>query len=246
MSLAAHAALAAAFVLALGHGHHDTPVESLTRLVWVEPAPPPALPLGGGGSAPSDPQPAPAVVPSKPAAAPDAIEPRLTTKPAPTKPRPAVTRAAAPQPIAPAPAPPAPDVAAVVPPGPGTAAGVTGGTGDTVAGTADGVAGGVVGGLGDRPLPLAAVASPPELLDRVTPEYPRRARALEIEGQVVLEVVLDRSGRIEPDVKVIRSVAQLDEAAVAAVRQWRFRPARDRDGRTVRVVMEIPVRFVLR
>ena len=43
-----------------------------------------------------------------------------------------------------------------------------------------------------------------------------------------------------------RSIALLDAAAVAAVRQWRFRPARSADGTPVRVRMEIPVRFVLR
>jgi protein TonB len=45
---------------------------------------------------------------------------------------------------------------------------------------------------------------------------------------------------------VLKSVAPLDAAAIAAVRQWRFRPARDADGRPVRVIMEVPVRFVLR
>jgi protein TonB len=63
---------------------------------------------------------------------------------------------------------------------------------------------------------------------------------------VLLEVVLDRSGRPEEDIRVLKSVALLDAAAIAAVRQWRFRPARDAGGHPVRVVMEVPVRFVLR
>jgi protein TonB len=93
---------------------------------------------------------------------------------------------------------------------------------------------------------VGSVASPPELITRVMPEYPGRARDLEIEGQVVLEVVLDRAGNPERDVKVLRSIALLDAAAIAAVRQWRFRPGRDAEGRPVRVVMEVPVRFELR
>jgi protein TonB len=113
-------------------------------------------------------------------------------------------------------------------------------------GVSGGAVDGTTGGLGGAPVPLRAVASPPELLERVVPEYPARARALEIEGQVVLEVVLDRTGRPEPDIRIVRSVALLDAAAVAAVRRWRFRPARDATGRPVRVVMEVPVRFVLR
>lgn len=108
--------------------------------------------------------------------------------------------------------------------------------------------GGDVGGVGagDTPLTLAAVARPPEIVERVLPEYPVRARALELEGRVVLEVVLDREGRPEPAIRVIRSQPPFDEAALAAVRRWRFRPARDAAGHPVRVLMEIPVRFELR
>ena len=69
---------------------------------------------------------------------------------------------------------------------------------------------------------------------------------MQIEGQVALEVVIDRDGRVEEAVRVTRSIPALDAAAIAAVRRWRFRPAHDHDGRTVRVIMEIPVRFVLR
>ncbi|MCC7540700.1 MAG: energy transducer TonB, partial [Deltaproteobacteria bacterium] len=86
----------------------------------------------------------------------------------------------------------------------------------------------------------------PELVERVLPEYPARARALELEGQVVLEVVVDREGRPEPAIRVLRSQPPFDGAAVAAVRRWRFRPARDAEGHPVRVLMEVPVRFELR
>ena len=113
-------------------------------------------------------------------------------------------------------------------------------------GAPTGVAGGVAGGLGEAPLALAVVARPPELVSRGVPDYPVRARALAVEGQVVLEMVLDREGRPEADVHVVRSVPLLDAAAVAAVRQWRFRPARDAEGRAVRVIMQVPVRFELR
>ncbi len=101
-------------------------------------------------------------------------------------------------------------------------------------------------GTDDAPLALATVARRPELVERVLPEYPPRARALELEGQVVLEVVLDREGRPEPGIRVLRSQPLFDTAAVAAVRRWRFRPARDAGGRAVRVVIEVPVRFELR
>ncbi len=83
-------------------------------------------------------------------------------------------------------------------------------------------------------------------MHRVLPDYPPRARARRIEGQVMLEVILDREGRIEDDVRVLRSIPELDDAAIAAVRQWRFRPARDAAGQPVRVRMDVPIQFVLR
>ena len=50
----------------------------------------------------------------------------------------------------------------------------------------------------------------------------------------------------EPGAHVLRSIALLDDEAIAAVEQFRFRPARDRDGSPVRVIVEVPLRFVLR
>ncbi len=63
---------------------------------------------------------------------------------------------------------------------------------------------------------------------------------------MVLQAVVTSDGRIEPDVKVVRSIPLLDNAAIAALRQWRFRPAHDRTGTPMRVSLRVPVRFVLR
>jgi len=41
-------------------------------------------------------------------------------------------------------------------------------------------------------------------------------------------------------------VPLLDAAAITAVRQWRFQPARDEEGHPLRVTFRVPVRFVLR
>jgi len=237
ISITVHAAVVLAFALALGAGHrhrHDEPLAP-TRLVWVEPAPPargiapaPEAPLAPSAPA-AAPEPAPMPVAKKPAPAPvPRLARRSEIRPAPTKPRdpPSVARVPEPRDVDTAPA--------TVP-----AVGANGGA-------ANAVAAGAAGGLGDAPLRLSSVATPPELVERIVPEYPARARALEIEGQVLLEVVLDRNGRPEAGIRVLRSVAMLDAAAVAAVRQWRFRPARAAEGHAVRVIMEVPVRFVLR
>jgi protein TonB len=85
------------------------------------------------------------------------------------------------------------------------------------------------------------------LIGREVPNYPVEARRREVEGVVLLEAIVDREGRVEPEsVKVLESVALLDSAAVEAVKRWRFRPGRDRSGATVRVILEIPIRFALR
>lgn len=248
MSTAAHAAIGTVMLVALGsghaHRHHQPTPAPPMRLVWVEPAPPALGVSGGRPSAPAEPA---SIVP--PPAVPAAVSPpkrvvaKAPPKPHPTLPRLARTGDAKPEAIA-RPKPAAAVEAASAPASPevARAAPSVGASG----GVAQGTVGGTAGGLGDAALPVGAVAAPPELVDRVVPEYPARARELEVEGQVLLEVVLDRRGRPEADIKVLKSVKLLDAAAIAAVRQWRFRPARDAEGNAVRVVMEVPVRFVLR
>jgi protein TonB len=113
-------------------------------------------------------------------------------------------------------------------------------------GVEGGTPGGVVGGRGNGPLPAGQVAHPPALLARVAPQYPHAARQRGVNGLVLLEAILDTQGRIHQDIKVLQSVPDLNEAAMAALRQWRFEPARDEHGRSVAVVLEVPFRFVLR
>ena len=105
---------------------------------------------------------------------------------------------------------------------------------------------GVVGGTGTDPVPVGQVAHPPVLVHRVQPKYPQQARRQQVHGLVLLEAVLDRDGRVEHDVKILESIPILDDEAVAAVRRWRFQPARNRNGDPLRVIVEIPIRFVLR
>jgi protein TonB len=229
-SIAVHAAIVLALASFLGRGHRHTHEDAPppTPLVWVEPAPGPAA-----VAAPAADPIAPAVVapqvvekPTSQGIVKQAAKPSHRSKAGTARLAPPAKPPAAPRDAEPAAAAPAPVAER--------------------SGVATGAPGGVPGGLGGTPLALSAVATPPELVDRVVPEYPPRARALQVEGQVLLEVVLDRQGRPESDIRVLHSVALLDAAAIAAVRQWRFRPARDAEGRPVRVLMEVPVRFLLR
>lgn len=84
----------------------------------------------------------------------------------------------------------------------------------------------------------------PEAIERVPPVYPPLARAAGVEGTVSVQVLVDRAGQVR-DVRVESSVPMLDSAAVDAVRQWRFKPARS-NTRPTAVWVAIPFRFSLR
>jgi periplasmic protein TonB len=106
---------------------------------------------------------------------------------------------------------------------------------------------GVAGGNGDAIHELREVARPPVVIEQVLPEYPRAARSERIVGLVVLRVVIGADGRVESArTKVVRSVPELDAAAIAAIEKWRFSPAIGRSGQPVRVVIEVPFQFSLR
>ena len=114
-----------------------------------------------------------------------------------------------------------------------------------------GVVGGVPGGLvAEIPPPPAAPAAaeprppvrvggqikPPELVHRVEPIYPDIAVSARLRGVVILEALVDRDGRVA-EVKVLRAAHRLlDDAAITAVRQWRYRPL---------VLNGLPEQFVL-
>jgi protein TonB len=91
-----------------------------------------------------------------------------------------------------------------------------------------------------------AVEEKPVLIQKYfrSPEYPDFARKAEIEGRVVLELIVDTTGFVI-DIKVMKSLHELlDQAAVKAARGWRYTPARQRD-RAVRVRVMQPVNFNL-
>jgi TonB family protein len=70
---------------------------------------------------------------------------------------------------------------------------------------------------------LAPEVAEGSLLQRVEPQYPEEARRQRIQGAVVLEVRIGRDGGIE-EVKLVSGQPLLANAAMAAVKQWRFKP----------------------
>jgi protein TonB len=110
-------------------------------------------------------------------------------------------------------------------------------------GVPDGVKDGVVTGTGTGPVPVADYDRPPQRLRLVEPVYPPDAFAKKIEGVVWLEILIGTDGLVVR-ATVTRSVPQLDAAAIAAARQWQFKPA-TKNGRPVPSLATAPVRFTI-
>jgi len=130
---------------------------------------------------------------------------------------------------------------------------------ETARGAEGGVPEGVIGettnGLPEPPVPLPPppAAAPirlhsgiqaPSKIHHVAPIYPSIAVAARREGTVILEAILAVDGTVT-SLRVLRSVPLLDDAAMEAVRQWRFTPTR-LNGQPVAVVMTVTVTFTLK
>jgi protein TonB len=89
----------------------------------------------------------------------------------------------------------------------------------------------------------AGEVKPPKLVRRVEPIYPNIALQAGVQGIVILEATTDVYGRVA-NVRVLRSLVLLNEAAMDAVRQWVYEPLMI-NGRPIPVTFTVTVRFVL-
>ena len=81
------------------------------------------------------------------------------------------------------------------------------------------------------------------LVHRVDPRYPRLAASAGISGTVELRAIIGRDGGVR-SVEVLSGSPLLTRAAVAAVREWRYRPSL-LNGQAVEVETLVTVRFIL-
>ena len=72
-------------------------------------------------------------------------------------------------------------------------------------------------------LEVSSAVAEGSLLHRVEPEYPEQARQQRLQGTVVLDVRTGRDGGIQ-EVKLMSGERLLANSAIAAVKQWRFKP----------------------
>jgi periplasmic protein TonB len=137
---------------------------------------------------------------------------------------------------------------------------------DTTGGVVGGVPGGLVGGVpggvltavlnGTHSVPVLAKTSPTpkrmriasrvaeaNLIHDVAPTYPPEAGRARIEGTVVLLAVIAKNGTVQ-DVRVESGLPVLAEAAIDAVKQWRYKPYL-LNGEPIEVVSQITINFNL-
>ena len=77
----------------------------------------------------------------------------------------------------------------------------------------------------------------------VSPQYPADAQARGLRGIVILELVIDTSGKVASAI-VTRSVPPFDDAALLAARQWEYEVTRV-DGKPVPVRLSVPITFTM-
>jgi TonB family protein len=125
--------------------------------------------------------------------------------------------------------------------GSGFGSGAGGGIG---AGSGNGVGIGSDGGYGGGVMSVGGGVSAPQLIHSVDPEFTDAARRSRLQGVVSIQLIIDSRGHPQA-IHVVRHLGMgLDEKAIEAVRQYRFRPAMY-EGHPVAVQMVIDVNFHL-
>jgi periplasmic protein TonB len=252
-SMAVHTAAVVA-ILGLGRSSAPvaaTPYDGPNHLVFLVD---PGSGGGGGGGGARTPRPATRIAEPAKTPEPEAVSvPPTVSRPAEPVPEPDPVPA---EPIA---APVAPvaaasesrpgtvdaPVSAVASAGPGTNGASTGRDGGNGPGRGAGLGDGEDGGVGGGPYRPGSGVEPPRLLREVKAAYSEEARRANVTGDVVMDVVVRSDGSVG-SARVTRGLGfGLDERAVAAVKQWRFAPAR-RLGVPVDVAVEVAMEFNLR
>jgi TonB family protein len=92
-----------------------------------------------------------------------------------------------------------------------------------------------------QPVRVGGNVKAPERIRYVVPAYPEEAKAAGVSGIVIAEAVVGPDGSVT-DAHVIRSIALLDQAALDAIKQWKYTPT-TLNGVPVPVIMTVTVNF---
>jgi periplasmic protein TonB len=96
----------------------------------------------------------------------------------------------------------------------------------------------------EKPYKVGGSVSRPRIISTVAPEYTKEALDGRIEGSVLLQIVVTLDG-VASDIQVVKKLPLgLDEKAIQAVQQWRFKPG-EKSGKPVPVMVMVEVTFRL-
>jgi protein TonB len=118
-----------------------------------------------------------------------------------------------------------------------------------VAPTGDALDGGLVAGNAKQPvapaipLPIGGDVTPARLLSSTSPAYPQLAKTQRIEGAVRIDALIDAAGKVS-SMKVVSGPVLLHQAAMEALRQWKYQPAM-LDGKPVPMHLTVTIQFRL-
>jgi periplasmic protein TonB len=129
--------------------------------------------------------------------------------------------------------------------GTGTGSGFGHGSGGGIgAGSGSGIGAGSGGGYGGGVMSVGGGVAAPQVLHAVDPEFTDEARRARYEGSVAIRLIVDATGNPQ-NIEVVRHLGMgLDEKAIEAVRQYKFKPAMYQ-GHPVAVRMVVDVAFHL-
>src|SRR5271166_5258740 len=139
-----------------------------------------------------------------------------------------------------------PKSSAVIPSnGTGSGAGIGSGSGGGVgSGSGPGVGPGSGGGMGGGVFRIGKGVTPPRVVYQTDPEFSEEARKAKYQGNCVLGLIVDASGR-PTKIRVLNALGMgLDEMAIESVKNWKFEPGK-KDGRDVAVEIAVEVDFHL-
>lgn len=90
-----------------------------------------------------------------------------------------------------------------------------------------------------------AIGIPPQVINRIQPDYPELAQKARIQGMVILEAVINKEGTVR-SAHILRSDNPLlEQAAINAAMQWSFSPGKI-NGTTVAAYYTITIIFQLK
>jgi TonB family protein len=95
----------------------------------------------------------------------------------------------------------------------------------------------------EGPVKIGGNVKEPKLINSVAPVYPLTARSSGVQGDVVIDTTIDKSGNVVR-VHVISGPAMLRPSALESLRRWKYEPSK-LDGEPVEVQMQVTIKFRL-